>query len=121
MDTISKAVDEHLKKLDLEMADLGTTFKVVTSRLENMLEVMDQILQVRGHRLENIENPLLGMNKIYEKVVFMKVQISSELKIDQKKGVEGPVDNLRFGIVILTPGLVVKIVFLTTEVNFKRI
>lgn len=41
MDTRAKVVDEHLKKLDLEIADLGTAFKAVTGRLEGKLESTD--------------------------------------------------------------------------------
>lgn len=53
MDIRAKAVDEHLKKLELEMADLGIAFKAVISKLENKLDSTDQILQVFGHRGEN--------------------------------------------------------------------
>lgn len=37
MATRAKVVDEHLKKFDLGMDDLGISFKSVNSKLENKL------------------------------------------------------------------------------------
>lgn len=65
MDTRANAADEHLKKLDLEVVDLGIAFKVVTSRLKNRLESIDQSLQVLGHWQERTEDVVLDLNQKY--------------------------------------------------------
>lgn len=92
MDTSSKAVDVHMKKLDLKIVDLGT----VTSRLEAKLESTDQTLQVFGHRQDKIQDALLDMNQNYEKLVNIMAQMTSDFENElENKCVEGSMSNQR--------------------------
>lgn len=68
----------------------------------------DQTLQVIGHRQDKIDDThtMLDMNQIYEKIVAMMAQMSSDLKMGQKnEGVEGTNGFLK-SIFLILEGMV---------------